>query len=327
MKAIRGLASRTGAVVYRPFSRAKESRFKKLFVAVALYLIIALGIIISVSMMEDVPIEDKTVTVAIEQAVQSPAELETVVETIDTINQDDRFIGPFDRTDTKPRIGIIVKGLGLYQGRTKKAILDLPPAVTLAFSPYVSDISLWVGESIKSRHEALIAIPMEPQDFPNIDPGMLALMRGIEPEENSARLDQISAMVTGNVGFMNSIGNAYLEEPENLRGIYAWVRGEGALFVEDMMGNFESSQRADFKGEQYIASDIQIDAIATPDSIVARLRKLERDAIENGYAIATASDLPVTLEVIDQWSKTLEERGVILATISAVVERRNERGI
>ena len=61
---------------------------------------------------------------------------------------------------------------------------------------------------------------------------------------------------------------------------------------------------------------------ARPNLAHAALARLETLANEKGVAVATAGGLPVTLERIARWAKTLEARGIRLVPISAAFLRR-----
>lgn len=299
-------------------------RQKKLVLACLAYILVigALGLVIALTGTAQVK-QGEQLIVPVEKATPTSSASRNVSEQINAINQSERYIANFDRDTDLPLIGIIVTGLGLEEGPTKKAILDLPPFMTLAVSPYSTDATFWVEQSIKSRHETLLEIPMQPDDFPNSDPGYLALMHNIDYKTNSDRLDEISSKGEAYIGFINVMGNTYLKDVDNLRGLYAWIRSQNTLFVEQIIEPKAIAKRKDFRGDQYIQTYTSIDETATPDAIVANLRKLEKQAINNGYAIGTATNYPVTLAVLKQWSNTLNERGVILAPISAIMEKRN----
>ena len=70
-----------------------------------------------------------------------------------------------------PVVAIVVGGLGVGAAKTTDAIMKLPPAVTLAFTPYGSDPAKLVERARAQRHEMLLQIPMEPFDYPDNDPG------------------------------------------------------------------------------------------------------------------------------------------------------------
>src|SRR5205085_1494179 len=49
---------------------------------------------------------------------------------------------PFDRQDPRPRVGLVIGGLGMNAAVTEEAIRRLPGPVTLAFSPYAPQVEL-----------------------------------------------------------------------------------------------------------------------------------------------------------------------------------------
>src|SRR5262249_15120315 len=53
----------------------------------------------------------------------------------------------------RPRIAIVLSGLGISARQTADALDALPAEVTLAFAPYASDVQRWVGEARKQGHE------------------------------------------------------------------------------------------------------------------------------------------------------------------------------
>jgi polysaccharide deacetylase 2 family uncharacterized protein YibQ len=65
--------------------------------------------------------------------------------------------------------------------------------------------------------------------------------------------------------------------------------------------------------------DIAIDAVPTPTEIDRALNKLESIARERGVAIGTASALPVSIDRIGAWIKTLGDRGILLAPLTTAM--------
>ena len=83
-----------------------------------------------------------------------------------------------------PIVAIVVGGLGVGAAKTVDAILRLPAAVTLAFTPYGSDPAKLVERARAQHHEILLQIPMEPYDYPDNDPGPQTLLTTLAPEQN-----------------------------------------------------------------------------------------------------------------------------------------------
>jgi hypothetical protein len=71
----------------------------------------------------------------------------------------------------RPKVALMIGGLGLNSRATQAAIETLPGEITLSFSPYAEGLQGWVDMARAHGHEVLIEAPMEPVDFPDNDPG------------------------------------------------------------------------------------------------------------------------------------------------------------
>ena len=67
---------------------------------------------------------------------------------------------------------------------------------------------------------------------------------------------------------------------------------------------------------------IVIDADPSREAIQAALEVLESEARSNGTAIGTGSGLAITTEVLQEWAKTLREKGILLVPLSEVYKGR-----
>ena len=92
-----------------------------------------------------------------------------------------------------PVVAIVVGGLGVGAAKTADAIMKLPPAVTLAFTPYGADPAKLAERARAQRHEILLQVPMEPFDYPDNDPGPQTLLTTLTPSRTSTGCTGISA--------------------------------------------------------------------------------------------------------------------------------------
>jgi polysaccharide deacetylase 2 family uncharacterized protein YibQ len=86
------------------------------------------------------------------------------------------YARPFERGDRRPRIAILISGLGPSGAATEAAIQGLPGAVSLAFWPYADRIDNWIRLARAAGHEVLLNLPMEPENYPAFDPGPKTLL-------------------------------------------------------------------------------------------------------------------------------------------------------
>jgi hypothetical protein len=69
----------------------------------------------------------------------------------------------FDRTDTRPRVALVVGNLGLAASLSEEAIRRLPPATALAFSPYALRPEPLLERARARGMEVLSALPSNPR--------------------------------------------------------------------------------------------------------------------------------------------------------------------
>jgi len=226
---------------------------------------------------------------------------------------------PFDAADTRPRIALVVTGLGLDHALSQAALDRLPGAVTLAFDPYADDLKNAFNQARTLGHETLLGLPMEPLDYPRQDPGPYTLLTSLDAKENVRRLDWVLSRVAGYVGVANIRGARFTGSRTDLLPVLEEIRKRGLMFVD---GRPAEQSAADSLSEPMalprVASDRRLDADVTRETIDRRLSELEDVARRRGTALGVGYLYPVTIERVAAWAKTLEQKGLVLAPVSAL---------
>jgi polysaccharide deacetylase 2 family uncharacterized protein YibQ len=219
-----------------------------------------------------------------------------------------------------PVIAIVIGGLGVGAAKTTDAIMKLPPAVTLAFTPYGSDPGKLAERARAQRHEIFLQIPMEPYDFPDNDPGPQTLLTSLSTDQNMDRLYWHLSRMQGYAGITNFMGTRFVATDAAMQPIIREAARRGLGFFDD--GSSPRSvapQAAASAAMPFGKGDIAIDAVPTPTEIDRALNKLEAAARERGTAIGTASALPVSIERIGAWARTLGDRGILLVPLTTAM--------
>jgi polysaccharide deacetylase 2 family uncharacterized protein YibQ len=227
------------------------------------------------------------------------------------------YARPFQAEGRKPRIAIVVTGLGLSREATQAAITKLPAAVSLSFSPYAfgNGLKEWMHEARQAGHEVLLDLPLE-TDTPTRDPGPLAILSSQPPGEATDRLESILVLGNSYVGVA-----AALHSP--LVATDAWgpllrdLRDRGLLFVGDGLVGVADANMPDARSVTLIADEAPFRS-----AIDSRLDRLLLAAQRDGTAIAYLSARPVSFERLIAWSNTLAAKGAVLAPVSAVVRQK-----
>jgi uncharacterized protein len=233
----------------------------------------------------------------------------------------DLYARPFDRTDPRPRIAIVVAGLGIGEAITQSAIDKLPPAITLSFTPYgPSGLQSSVSAARATGHEVLLALPMEPFDYPSNDPGPNTLMTGAAAVDNPQHLQWLMSRISGYAGVMNMQGAKFLSVPEDLRPIIEQTKRRGLFFLDDsaaersVLPEIAATAQAPFA-----RADSVIDRVPSREGVELELKNLEVAAKTHGAAIGVATANPMTIDRIAAWAADLEQRGLALAPVTAII--------
>lgn len=231
------------------------------------------------------------------------------------------YASAFDSRDDRPRLVVIVTGLGLEQAATETAIQRLPAAVTLAITPYAEDGEHWARMGRRYGHEVLLSLPLESADFPFEDPGPYALLTSLSRQENLDRLEFLLSRFAGYVGAVVVMGSKFNINDDNVRPVLLALRDRGLMYVE---GTDSAKSVAPLVATEIglprALADLSLDDVPSKAAIDGQLARLEEIARERAVAVALARPYPVTLERLTAWATTLDERGLVLAPVSAVAD-------
>lgn len=224
------------------------------------------------------------------------------------------YARPF-RSNGKPRVALIVGGLGLNAVTTRAAIERLPAEVTLSFVPYAQGLQGWIDLARAQGHEVMIEIPMEPTGYPDNDPGPQTLLSNGSAEDIQAKMDWLLGRATGYFGVTNYLGDRFVTSDAGTSAFLAILRQRGLAFMDD------GSARRRPGAWARASADRVIDQQQTPAAIIAQLNALEALAKSRGAALGTGFSYPVTVEAAARWTAGLEARGLQLAPASAMTQR------
>jgi len=221
--------------------------------------------------------------------------------------------------DGRPRIVLIMTDIGLSRARSREAVERLPPGVTLAVLSYAEDREQWILDARAAGHEVLLAAPMEPTGYPNVDPGPNPLLIDMDDLENLARYDRALRDSAGVVGVMPNHGDRFLADRERIRPILAATEDRGLIFVDNRASPTSAvAELAPSLGLPVVLNDRFVDAVPARSAIAGRLEELETIASRRGYAVGVAEPYPVSIEAVARWASGLDARGFVLAPASAV---------
>lgn len=223
----------------------------------------------------------------------------------------------------RPKIAILLGGMGLNPKLTQRAIRELPGDVTFAFAPYGEGLQTQVNKARADGHEVLLQLPMEPVGYPANNPGPKTLLADADKAANLEALHWHMSRFTGYTGITNYMGGRLLATPSALKPVMAEMSKRGLVYLEDASTALTVSEA--IAKETRLSerrAQVVIDADPTPQSIAAALELLEGEARANGFAIGTGSGLEVTVDSVKAWAGQLQNKGILLVPVSAMYKGR-----
>lgn len=235
------------------------------------------------------------------------------------------YARPTNPNEDRPRVAIIVKGVGLSAAATDAAIRRLPGVVTLALDPHAPNLEA-VGVAARTAgHEILLTLPLASDSFPARDPGPFALQVSQDPAENINRLKAVLGRASGYVGVLSLMGGTLLGRDDQIRPVLAELKNRGVMFVDGgSAGKSLAMGIATELGLPRAIAKIVIDEDPSRAAIDAKLAEVEKVAKSAAATVAVASAYPATLERLVAWLGTLNAKQLAIMPITALADRQFE---
>jgi polysaccharide deacetylase 2 family uncharacterized protein YibQ len=218
------------------------------------------------------------------------------------------------------RIAIVIGGLGLSQTGTQYAIKKLPGPITLAFAPQGNSLGRWMQDARQTGHEIIMQVPLEPYDYPNVNPGRNTLTVEAPADQNLRDLHWALSRITNYTGVMNYMGGRFVADEEAMTPIMQDLSRRGLLYLDDGSSARSVAPELALKdGIPFAVGDATIDTVRDAGEILKKLDQLEATARAKGFAIGTGSAFEVTVDTVASWMNEATKRGIEIVPISAVV--------
>lgn len=218
----------------------------------------------------------------------------------------------------RPRVALVIDDLG-YDRHLAEAFLDLDVPLTLAvlpFSPHQREV---VAAARRRGQSVMLHLPMEPEEYPHVDPGPGALLTGMSPDELIAQLRRDLEQVPEAVGVNNHMGSRLTRESAQLNQVFSVLKERGLFFIDsrttpDSLGH----QSARLLKVPFAQRDVFLDHHQDPDFVRRQIRELLRRAEKNGQAVGIGHPHQVTLDVLREMLPEIRRRVELVPAATVV---------
>ncbi|MBE0503349.1 MAG: divergent polysaccharide deacetylase family protein [Desulfuromonadales bacterium] len=216
-------------------------------------------------------------------------------------------------------VAIIVDDLGADLVMMQD-FLDLQLNITAAILPNLPHARAVAELAHADGREVILHIPMEPQNYPAIDPGENALLVELSKAEVQQRLRSYLQIVPWVVGANNHMGSRFTESREGMRGVLQILKDQGLFFVDsrttaDSVAIIEAKKN----GIAHAGRDVFLDNDINEEDIRRQIRKLVKIAKAEGSAIGICHPHHETVTALKKEAPSFAAAGVTLVAASALV--------
>jgi polysaccharide deacetylase 2 family uncharacterized protein YibQ len=201
---------------------------------------------------------------------------------------------------TLPSVALILDDLG-YDKKIAQKFAQLNVALTFSILPH-SPFQQRIARLARSKGlEIMIHMPMEPVEYPEVDPGPGTLLTSMSPDELIDQLDQNLNTLPGVKGVNNHMGSRLTSESTQMYQIFSVLKQRGLFFI-DSRTTAESLCEPSARLFQipFAQRDVFIDHYLKPDFIRNQIKELIRIAKKNGGAVGIMHPHSTTLQVLQE---------------------------
>jgi polysaccharide deacetylase 2 family uncharacterized protein YibQ len=221
----------------------------------------------------------------------------------------------------KPKLAIVIDDLG-HDRRLARRFLEIEGPLSFSVLPNGT-----FSESIAQRvhgagRELLLHLPMEPKDYPKVNPGEGALLVKMTDAEMLQTLRKDLDSLPYISGVNNHMGSRFSESEHNMRVVMEELKYRGLFFLDSRTSKktkaFVVAQQL---GVPSAERNVFLDNIQSSTAIRGQLKRLIQLARLKGRAIGIAHPYEVTLGVLKQEIPKLSSEGVELVPVSRLMQR------
>ncbi|MEM7618731.1 MAG: divergent polysaccharide deacetylase family protein [Pseudomonadota bacterium] len=243
-----------------------------------------------------------------------------IIRTKDGLTPFDAYKKPFTGATDKPLVSFVINNIGLSKSKTYALIDELPDNVTLAFSPYASNLNELVGAARAGGHEVWLNLPLESKEYPLRDPGPLTLLKNASEEQNTERMIKLLSTANGYAGFIPNKDHAYTEKTIKTNRALNQVFTRG-LTIIDSQTTFNSFSKAlaNRYDSIYGMVDVWLDDELTAISLNRQIRRIIEIGTAKDQVVVMLNNYPASINAMNKFLSSAAAKDFQLAPLSSQV--------
>lgn len=223
-----------------------------------------------------------------------------------------------DLLDGYPGVAIIIDDIG-FDKKLAYDLLAIDSNITFSILPF-APFGRSIAEHLNSMGaEIMLHLPMEPNQYPNVDPGPGAILAAMSPDVLLENLRNDLDAIPHVKGVNNHMGSRITSLSPQMRQIFTVLKQRDLFFIDSLTSKkslCRSSARL-FR-LPFAQRDIFLDNIQEETYIRGQLGKLVRMALRHGTAVGIGHPYKATLDSLKKEMPGIRKR-VNIVPASALV--------
>lgn len=218
-----------------------------------------------------------------------------------------------DKKTPQAKLAIIIDDMGRSKTFARElAKLDIPITFSiLPHSPYCKKVR---EIAIKSGLTIMLHLPMQPESWPETDPGPGALFADMTAQEIQKTIQDDLEHVPEAIGANNHMGSKFTASKKGMDEVFKKLRTKRMFFLDSLTTPESVAEKcAEENLVSLLKRNIFLDNIQDKKAIVFQLKKAEKIAQNSGSAIAIGHPYPETLEALRAWSNANDTKVSIVS--------------
>ncbi|MBX9805823.1 MAG: divergent polysaccharide deacetylase family protein [Alphaproteobacteria bacterium] len=214
---------------------------------------------------------------------------------------------------TRPTVTIILTDLGLNKNLTDQVLTTLQGPFILAFNPNSPNLHEQLTSATRLGFSVLIALPMEPYNYPNVDPGPLTLLTGVKAEQNIEKTKAILDHTPKGTGVIGLLGSRFTISKTDLDPVLQEIKRQGRIFIDpNTTPHTQVQETCESLQMPYQQVDLTLPLTTSSDQVDEFLKKIIQNSKENDNILISVPAIPEIVNVLPAWVDTLNENGIEL---------------
>ena len=197
-----------------------------------------------------------------------------------------------------PKIVIIIDDIG-YDKKIAMALCDLDPNITFSVLPFAPFGKIIAEQLHAKKVQLMLHLPMEPFEYPEINPGPGALLSSMSPDMLLDQLKKNINAIPNIVGINNHMGSKITTNSDQMNQIFTVLKMKKLFFIDSITAaKSQCKASARLFKLKFAQRDIFLDNFQNQEYISGQFKKLTTLAEKHGYAIGIGHPYQATLHTL-----------------------------